>query len=223
MTRNDIDPAAVEDVVFGCPTPSSRRPATSRVRASSWPGSPRKSQARPSTGNADQANRPSASRLKDHERHPRPRGRRRRPEHEHDSHRFRDAARQAAEIQRLEINEASLRLCSPGSKSRGRPREGQRQRRRDRARSSSRSDGCPAHDHPPQRAETHRWSLRPPNHVRGRRPGQRHDHRTAESGRSISGSTGVLESANSAISHTTLGSESWQERDELAASARHAS
>jgi acetyl-CoA C-acetyltransferase len=38
--------------------------------------------------------------------------------------------------------------------------------------------GRPADDHAPQRARAHRWPLRPADHVRRRRPGQRHHHRT---------------------------------------------
>ena len=34
-------------------------------------------------------------------------------------------------------------------------------------------------DHAAERARAHRWPLRPPDDVRGRRPGQRHDHRAS--------------------------------------------
>ena len=62
---------------------------------------------------------------------------------------------------------------------RGAAREGQRQRRRHRPGSPHRRDRHPADDHAAQRARAHRRPLRPADHVRGRRPGQRHHHRAA--------------------------------------------
>ena len=72
----------------------------------------------------------------------------------------------------------SPRSCWPGCKETGADLEqGQRQRRRDRARPSARRDRRPADDHAAPRARAHRRPLRPADDVRGRRPGQRHDHR----------------------------------------------
>src|SRR5690606_4120650 len=48
-----------------------------------------------------------------------------------------------------------------------------------RAGSSPRCHRRAAHDHVAERARAHRWPLRPADDVRGRRSGQRHDHRTA--------------------------------------------
>ena len=55
--------------------------------------------------------------------------------------------------------------------------EGQRQRRRHRARPPDRRHRHAHHGDAAQRARTHRRPLRPADDVRGRRPGQRHDHR----------------------------------------------
>ena len=55
--------------------------------------------------------------------------------------------------------------------------QGERERRRHRPRSPARLLGRPPHDHAAQRARAHRRPLRPPDDVRGRRHGQRHDHR----------------------------------------------
>ena len=61
---------------------------------------------------------------------------------------------------------------------RRRPRQGQRQRRCDRARSPPRRHRRAADDDAAERARAHRRPLRPADHVRRRRPGQRHHHRT---------------------------------------------
>ncbi len=66
-----------------------------------------------------------------------------------------------------------------GQGARRRPGQGQRQRRRHRPRPPARRHRCPPDDHAAQRARAHGWPLRPPDHVRGRRPGQRHHHRAA--------------------------------------------
>ena len=58
-----------------------------------------------------------------------------------------------------------------------RPRQGERERRRDRARPPARRHRRAADDHAAPRAGAHERSLRPADDVRGRRPGQRHDHR----------------------------------------------
>ena len=55
--------------------------------------------------------------------------------------------------------------------------EGQRQRRGHRPRPPARLLGRPAHDDAAPRARAHRRPLRPADHVRGRRHGQRHAHR----------------------------------------------
>ena len=52
--------------------------------------------------------------------------------------------------------------------------------------------GTKLHGHPAQRARAHRRPLRPPDHVRGRRHGQRHDHRAAVVGRGTRGSRARL-------------------------------
>ena len=57
--------------------------------------------------------------------------------------------------------------------------QGQRQRGRHRHRTPDRVLGRPAARHPAQRDGADRRPLRPPDHVRGRRPGQRHHHRAA--------------------------------------------
>ena len=56
---------------------------------------------------------------------------------------------------------------------------GQRQRRGDRPRSPAGSLGHAVAGHAALRARARRGPLRPADDVRGRRPGQRHDHRTA--------------------------------------------
>ena len=55
--------------------------------------------------------------------------------------------------------------------------QGQRQRRRHRPRPPARLLRRQAHGHAAQRARAHRRPLRPADHVRGRRHGQRHHHR----------------------------------------------
>ena len=57
--------------------------------------------------------------------------------------------------------------------------EGERERRRHRHRPSHGLLGGPADGHAAERAGAHRRPLRPADHVRGRRPGQRHHHREA--------------------------------------------
>ena len=63
---------------------------------------------------------------------------------------------------------------------RGRSGEDQRQRRRPRHRPPHWRVRCPDHDHPAARARAHRGPVRTADHVRGRRPGERHHPRTAE-------------------------------------------
>jgi acetyl-CoA acyltransferase len=60
---------------------------------------------------------------------------------------------------------------------RGRPRTHQRQRRGDRPRPPAGMQRRPADDHAGARTLTPRRPLRPADHVRGRRNGQRHNHR----------------------------------------------
>ena len=62
---------------------------------------------------------------------------------------------------------------------RRRPGQGQRQRRRDRAGPPARRDRREADDDPAARTGAHGRPLRPADDVRGRRPGERHDHRAA--------------------------------------------
>ena len=85
------------------------------------------------------------------------------------------------DIDLVEINEAFASVVLAWhDRDRRRPaREGQRQRRRHRPRPSARRHRRPPDDHPAPRTRAHRRPLRPPDHVRGRRPGQRHHHRTA--------------------------------------------
>src|SRR5262249_46022033 len=56
---------------------------------------------------------------------------------------------------------------------------GEPERRRDRARAPDRCDGYAAHDDAARRARPDGRALGPPDDVRGRWPGQRHDRRTA--------------------------------------------
>ena len=78
-----------------------------------------------------------------------------------------------------------------GEGAQGRPRQDQRQRRRHRPRSPPRRLRHQAHGHAAQRARAHRRPLRPPDHVRRRRPRQRHDHRAP----GLSRGTGVVSPA----------------------------
>ena len=82
------------------------------------------------------------------------------------------------DIDLVEINEAFASVVLAWQQGdRRRPGQGQRQRRRHRPRPPARRHRRPPHDHAAQRARAHRRPLRPPDHVRGRRPGQRHHHR----------------------------------------------
>ena len=82
------------------------------------------------------------------------------------------------DIDLVEINEAFASVVLAWQQGdRRRPGQGQRQRRRDRARPPARRHRRPADDHPAPRARAHRRPLRPADHVRGRRHGQRHHHR----------------------------------------------
>ncbi len=84
------------------------------------------------------------------------------------------------DIDLVEINEAfAVRRARLAEGDRRRSRQGQRQRRGDRARPPARRDRHPADDHAAARARAHRRPLRPADHVRGRRRGQRDDHRAA--------------------------------------------
>ena len=84
------------------------------------------------------------------------------------------------DIDLVEINEAFASVVLAWQKETGADLgEGQRQRRRDRARPPARRDRRPADDDAAARARAHRRPLRPADDVRGRRPGQRHDHRTS--------------------------------------------
>ena len=84
------------------------------------------------------------------------------------------------DIDLFECNEAFASVVLAWMKETGVPHEqGQRQRRRHRARPPDRRHRHPDHDDAAQRARAHRRPLRPADHVRGRRPGQRDDHRAA--------------------------------------------
>ena len=84
------------------------------------------------------------------------------------------------DIDLVEINEAFASVVLAWQKETGADLEqGQRQRRRDRARPPARRDRRPADDDAAARARAHRRPLRPPDDVRGRRPGQRDHHRAA--------------------------------------------
>ena len=78
----------------------------------------------------------------------------------------------------VEINEAFAPVVLVvGEGAPPRHEQGERERRRHRPRSPARLLGCAPHDHAAQRARAHRRPLRPADDVRGRRHGQRHDHR----------------------------------------------
>ena len=82
------------------------------------------------------------------------------------------------DIDLIEINEAFASVVLAWEKEHNPDMEqGQRQRRRHRPRPPARRLGHQAAGHAAQRARAHRRPLRPPDHVRGRRPGQRHHHR----------------------------------------------
>ena len=82
------------------------------------------------------------------------------------------------DIDLFEINEAFASVVLAWEKEHHPDMEpGQRERRRHRPRPPARLLRHQAHGHAAQRARAHRRPLRPPDHVRGRRPGQRHDHR----------------------------------------------
>ena len=83
------------------------------------------------------------------------------------------------DIDLVEINEAFASVVLAWQKETGADLDtGQRQRRRHRPRPPARRHRHPPDDHAALRARAHRRPLRPPDHVRGRRPGQRHHHRT---------------------------------------------
>ena len=64
-----------------------------------------------------------------------------------------------------------------GGRQRRRPGQGERQRRRHRAGAPARGHRCPTDDDAAARVGAARRQVRPADDVRGRRPGQRHDHR----------------------------------------------
>ena len=82
------------------------------------------------------------------------------------------------DIDLVEINEAFASVVLAWGRETGADHgQGQRQRRRHRPRPPARRHRRPPDDHAAQRARAHRRPLRPADDVRGRRPGQRHDHR----------------------------------------------
>ncbi len=82
------------------------------------------------------------------------------------------------DIDVFEVNEAFAPVPDRlGRGDRGVAGADQPERRRDRARSPARRDRRDLDDQAAARARAHRRPLRPADHVRGRRPGQRHHHR----------------------------------------------
>ena len=84
------------------------------------------------------------------------------------------------QIDLVEINEAFASVVLAWQKETGADlAQGERERWRDRTWPSARRHGRAADDHAAQRARAHWRPLRAADDVRGRRPGQRHDHRAA--------------------------------------------